>query len=322
MGRASPMRFTEPPIRTAAKSVAAAPGRRRPQLLIGDECAIQRAVLGPVGHFRDVRDHAGEDLLRGLGIGEEMRDHGFGGHGLFLNLPAVVIGDHGHRRDGDLGFARQLHFTEIRHAHDIEAELPMHFALGTRAELRSVHVHIRAATMDDVAECFAVLVQQSLERRGNGIGKGDVRRDPIAKKSVTMARAIEELRRQHDVPRRVLLLQRAHRRDAHDPPHPERPQRPDVRAMIQLMRQDAMPAPVPGQKVHLPPRERPADEHVGRRPERRLDDVFLHVREPLHLVQTAPSDDADGWCLHGRRDRRRARPRATETLLTPAAARR
>ena len=103
---------------------------------------------------------------------------------------------------------------------------------------------------------------------------------PAAEKSVplALARPIEELRRQDDVLRRVSFLQAAHRRHAENPAHAERPQRPDIRAMIQLVRQDAVAPRVPRQEKHLPPRDAPAENRVRRRAERRLHVVLGWAR--------------------------------------------
>ena len=101
---------------------------------------------------------------------------------------------------------------------------------------------------------------------------------PPKKVCDALAGAIEELRRQHDVARLVLLLQRADRGDADDPAHAERAQRADIRAMIQLVRQDAMAAPVPREKIDLPSRELAAEDDIRRRAERRLDGVLGRTR--------------------------------------------
>ncbi|MEI9897250.1 MAG: hypothetical protein WDN28_26160 [Chthoniobacter sp.] len=65
------------------------------------------------------------------------------------------------------------------------------------------------------------------------------------------------------------------------------------------MRQNAMPARMPRQKINLPPPELAAHDDIRRRPERRLDGVFRDVGNPVDLVKAAASDDANGWCCHG-----------------------
>ena len=68
--------------------------------------------------------------------------------------------------------------------------------------------------------------------------------------------------------------------------------------MIQFMRQDAMPASMSRQEKDLPPRELAAEDRVGRRAERGVDDVFAGIGETFDLVKAAAADDADGWWVH------------------------
>ena len=87
-----------------------------------------------------------------------------------------------------------------------------------------------------------------------GSAKADVRGDAFAKKCVLGAPAgpVEKLRRQEHVARRIFFLQTADRRDANNPANVQRTQRVNVGPMIQLVREDAMPAAVPRQKIDLP----------------------------------------------------------------------
>ena len=146
------------------------------------------------------------------------------------------------------------------------------------------------------------LGEQAAQLHARRLGKGDVRHDAAAEEGVlgAPAGAVEELRRQHHVPVRVFLLQAAHRGDADEPAHAERAQGVDIGAMIQLVRHDAMPAPVPRQKIDLPAREAPAHDHLRRIAPRRRDAVLRHVGQPLHMVKAAAADHADGWFLHAR----------------------
>ena len=97
-------------------------------------------------------------------------------------------------------------------------------------------------------------------------GKADVRGDAVAEKGVLrpLAGAVEKLRRQDNVARRVFLLQAADRGHANDPAHVQRTERIDIRAMIQLVRQKAMAAPVPRQKINLPAINFAANDRIGR----------------------------------------------------------
>ncbi len=66
---------------------------------------------------------------------------------LCSGMPAIVIGDHGHGGVAELGFARQLGFRDVGHAHDIEAQLPVHVRFGQRGKLRPFDAHVSAAAM-------------------------------------------------------------------------------------------------------------------------------------------------------------------------------
>ena len=77
----------------------------------------------------------------------------------------------------------------------------------------------------------------------------DVRDEPAAEERADAPlRAIEELIGHDDVERLVLLLQAADRARRQDPLDAEHLEAVDVRAEVQLRRQDAMPDAVPRQK--------------------------------------------------------------------------
>ena len=67
--------------------------------------------------------------------------------------------------------------------------------------------------------------------------------------------------------------------------------------MIQLVGQETMAACVSRQKINLTPAQFSADERVGRRTKRRVDFLFGHILQAIHLVQTAAPDNADRWNL-------------------------
>ena len=124
--------------------------------------------------------------------------------------------------------------------------------------------------------------------------------DPVAEKCVEFppARPVEKLVRQHDVARMVLFLKTADGRHGDDPAHSERAERPNVRAVVDFVRSDPVPAPVPRQKKDRPPVKRSADNRIRRIPERSGDPDLGDLLESVDLVEAAASDDADGGSFH------------------------
>ena len=68
--------------------------------------------------------------------------------------------------------------------------------------------------------------------------------------------------------------------------------------MIQLAGQDPVPAPVPGQKHHLAPRQLAGEETVRGRAEGRLDFDPLLLGKAFDMIQTAAADNADTGLRH------------------------
>ena len=64
---------------------------------------------------------------------------------LFLHLPAIVIGDHRHRRKGNLCLASQFRFWKIRHCDYVKTVAMIPFRFRARGKRRTVHVHVGAA---------------------------------------------------------------------------------------------------------------------------------------------------------------------------------
>jgi hypothetical protein len=109
------------------------------------------------------------------------------------------------------------------------------------------------------------------------------------------ARPIEELRRQKHIAGRVLLLQTPHRRDANNPPNIQGAERVDVSAMIQLVGQQSMSAPMPRQKVDLPSMHLSSDDRIRGIAKRGFDPLLRGLFHALHLIKAASADDANGW---------------------------
>lgn len=252
-------------------------------------------MFRPVGFGRDFGDYGGEQALGGVGVGVKVSDNCFRGHRFLIGLPAIVIGDHGHGGERDLGFAGELRLGEIRHADHIEAEFPVGLAFGSGRKLRTVHIDVRAAIVGGHFE-FAGRGEEEIPKVGaDRVGKGDVANDATAEEGVDLRRAIEELVREDDVTRVILLLQRADGGDADDPSNAERAKRPDVGAVGQFVRQNAVSARVPRQKEDGPSADFAAEDDVRRRAVRSVDGVFASFGERVDLIEAAASDNANGW---------------------------
>src|SRR5260370_5309910 len=133
-----------------------------------------------------------------------------------------------------------------------------------------------------------------------------MRNDSIAEKSVARAQAgpIVKLRRQQNIPRGVSFLQTANRANRNYPAHVEGAQCVNIRAMIQLVRQNPVAAPVSRQKINLASANFSADQRVRRRSKRRVDLMLGRIEQLLHLIYSAAANDADRWkfILHSQPD--------------------
>src|SRR5690349_3897802 len=69
----------------------------RPEVARGDERCVERAVLGPIWFGGNARDDCGEEVLGRLGVVLQVAENSVGGDGFFLDLPAVVVGNHRNR---------------------------------------------------------------------------------------------------------------------------------------------------------------------------------------------------------------------------------
>ena len=67
----------------------------------------------------------------------------------------------------------------------------------------------------------------------------------------------------------------------------------DVGPEVQLRGQDAVSAPMPGQKGHLAPLQLAQHKGVGRLAKGRLHALFMHIRKSGHRVQPAAADNAN-----------------------------
>ena len=146
--------------------------------------------------------------------------------------------------------------------------------LGARRELRALHADVRAAAVEElparraaarlaVAASRVVRARRRLdEARGargardgvrelgaHGLGEADVADDAVAEEARRApVRAVDELVDEHDVAGRDAALERADGRDREHALGAELLERVDVRAVVDLRRQEAVPAAVARQE--------------------------------------------------------------------------
>ena len=104
---------------------------------------------------------------------------------------------------------------------------------------------------------------------------------------------VKKLRRQDDVSRVILFLQASNSSDANYPANIKRAQGENVGTMVQLGRQEPVPARMPRQKVNLAPVGGPSDQAIGGFPERSIDTDLFQVLKAFNLIEATAPDDAD-----------------------------
>src|SRR5687768_1394995 len=128
--------------------------------------------------------------------------------------------------------------------------------------------------------------------RADRMRERHVRRETAAEKCADAAvRAIEELIGHDDVERRIFVLQAANGTGRDDPVGTKQLEPEDVRAKVELRRQQAMARPVSREKCDALAAER-ADQIRSRRvAERRLQRFLFSVGQLGHVVQATAADD-------------------------------
>src|SRR5207245_8097665 len=109
-----------------------------------------------------------------------------------------------------------------------------------------------------------------------------------------MAGPVDELVGEDDIQGTKLLLHAADGAHRDEPVHAEGPEAVDVRAEIDLGREQPVTAAMTRQEGDVAPAYRPEEEGVGRVAEGCLDPLLPHVLEAGELVETAAADDAEG----------------------------
>ncbi len=176
----------------------------------------------------------------------------------------------------------------------------MRLRLRARRELRPVDAHIDALVANRRARIFRRFEERLAKRRIDRIGEAHVCDDsaPLEERRAPRPRPVDVLIDGDEHPRRELFAHRADRRERHDLLGAEHLQREDVRAVIDLVRRDAMPSPVPRQEQHPRFAEPPFDDLVARRAEWRLHRARTEHFEARHLIETTPTEHAQRPCVH------------------------
>ena len=167
--------------------------------------------------------------------------------------------------------------------------------LGAGAERRAFHVHISAAVVDARLGGLRRADENPPQFAAERFGERDMRHDAASKKRVVqrLLGAVEKLVNHHDVARPVFFLQRADGADADDPLHPEFFQRPDVGAVVQFGREEAVAASVARQENNVAPGQLAREQIVRRRAKRRFDFHPFLIGEAFDVVKAGAANDAD-----------------------------
>jgi len=130
--------------------------------------------------------------------------------------------------------------------------------------------------------------------RTDRIGKSNVSYDAVAEKRIhAVASAIEELIRNDEVERSVLILQRPDGGNRDDPFDTQLFEAVNIGTEIQFRGKNAVPASVSGQECNLAALERAQYIGVGRISEWSLLLDFPHIAKAGHGIKPAASDNAN-----------------------------
>jgi hypothetical protein len=117
--------------------------------------------------------------------------------------------------------------------------------------------------------------------------------------ATTVLRAVDVLIDHDEIPRHDLLPKTSAGGDRHEKLDAEPLHAPDVRAIVDLRRTDAVAAAVSREEDDLPAFQSPDDERVRCRSERRLEHDLLAALEAFQVVEAAASQDSDSTLGHG-----------------------
>ncbi len=257
----------------------------RDQRELQGRAALARARDG------QLRDGFGDRALGGLRIlHQRLHDH-LDRHRIVLGMPAVVVGDEGERHVTDLRFAGQLRFLQVRHADDVHAPRAIQPGLGKGRKLRPFHAHVGAAAMHVRTHGGHGIGADLGELGADGMRERDVRGEAVAEERADATlRSIEKLIRHDDVERRVFLLEAADRARRNNPLHAKQLEAEDVRAEVELRREEPMSRAMPREKRDPLPAQRADQIRTRRIAEWGRQRLFFAVGQLGHVVQAAAAN--------------------------------
>src|SRR5229473_847780 len=211
-----------------------------------------------------------------------------------LRMPAIEVRDHRDRGVADLRFARQLRLRQVGHADNFESQLPVYQRFRKCRELRPFDADIRPAAMHLHAFVDAGIREHARQRSAGRMREGDMRDETIPEKGGgAILGSIKKLIGNEKFPWLQVFFQRTDRAHGDDALHAQELHGVNVRAVIDLARQDAMPAAVARQKCHALSFQRAKHDSIRGIAERRSNANLARVRQSAHRIEPAPSDDAD-----------------------------
>jgi hypothetical protein len=107
------------------------------------------------------------------------------------------------------------------------------------------------------------------------------------------AGAIDQLIGDDDVAGGHFLAQAADGAHGNEPTNIERAQRPNIRAMIDFMGEQAVADSMPWQETHTPPIDPTGHHRVGWVTKRSLDRAHLDLVQAIYFIQSTAANDAD-----------------------------
>ena len=258
---------------------------------------LERAAAVAAARHRVALD-SGRHILhqhaRLFRIGEQHLDDRLHRHVVVIGMPAVVIGDHGHRRVAHLGLARELGFGHVGHADDVAVPGPIQLGFGQTGELRPLHHQIGAAARHVDADFAHRRLEMVAQAAAHRVRHGNMRHHAGSEKTLRpRKRPVDELVHDDEHAGMQMLAQRAHGADGNDIGHAQPLQRVDVGAEVDLRGRNPVAAPVPWQKYHRLAVELAAQQFVRRPAERRRYLLPALAGEAVDVVDTAAADNAE-----------------------------
>ena len=176
--------------------------------------------------------------------------------------------------------------------------------LRSCAESGAFHVDVGAAVMDTRTGVAACGEENLPEFFADRVRKRNVRDNPASEKGVLsrFLGAIDELVDQDNVARSILCLERTNGADADDPCDVEFFETPNIGAVIELAREDAVTTPVSGQEHHFAPFKITDKVTVRGRSERGFDLHPVFLCQAFHFIEAGAANYSNpvfvGCCFH------------------------